>query len=78
MENGRAISLESVPIRQQALMIKYTVKPVLVATSIKHTTCIKQDPRKCHILKCTFIKQAYFDYPSDVCVIQVGLLCMSV
>ena len=39
-----------------------TVKPVLVATSIKKATCIKQAcihfPKKANTLKCTCIKQA--------------------
>ena len=40
---------------------KTTVKPVLVATSIKNATCIKQTcnqfPEKENALKCTCIKQ---------------------
>ena len=39
-----------------------TVKPVLVATSIKQATCIKQAciqiPKQANALKCTCIKQA--------------------
>ena len=39
-----------------------TVKPVLVATSIKQATCIKQAcvqfPKQANTLKCTCIKQA--------------------
>ena len=39
-----------------------TVKPVLVATSIKQATCIKQAciqiPKQANTLKCIFIKQA--------------------
>ena len=41
---------------------QYTVKPVLVATSIKQATCIKQAciqfPKQTDTLKCTCIKQA--------------------
>ena len=41
---------------------KITVKPVLVATSIKQAICIKQActqfPKKANTLKCTCIKQA--------------------
>ena len=44
------------------LPYKCTVKPVLVATSIKQATCIKQAcihvPKKENTLKCTCIKQA--------------------
>ena len=40
----------------------YTVKPVLVATSIKQATCVKQShiqfPKVKNTLKCTSIKQA--------------------
>ena len=54
-----------------------TVKPVLVATSIKQATCIKQAcvqfPKQANTLKCTCIKQAYFDCPLSACLIQVGL-----
>ena len=39
-----------------------TVKPVLLATSIKQATCIKQAciqfPKEANTLKCTCIKQA--------------------
>ena len=39
-----------------------TVKPVLVATSIKQATCIKQAcirfPKQAKTLKCAFLKQA--------------------
>ena len=41
---------------------RYTVKPVLVATSIKQATCIKQAciefPKQANTLRCTCIKQA--------------------
>ena len=44
------------------LALLYTVKPVLVATSIKQATCIKQAciqiPKQANTLKCTCIKQA--------------------
>ena len=40
----------------------YTVKPVLVSTSIDQATCIKQAciqlPKQANVLKCTCIKQA--------------------
>ena len=44
----------------------HTVKPVLVATSVKQATCIKQAciqfPKQANTLKCTCLKQADFDY----------------
>ena len=55
-----------------------TLKPVLVATSIKQATCIKQASiqflKQENTLKCTCIKQA-----SDLgaCLIQVGLYMYS-
>ena len=40
----------------------FTIKPVLVATSIQQATCIKQArkqfPEQANVLKCTCIKQA--------------------
>ena len=62
-----------------------TVKPVLVATSIKRATCIKQACgqflKKEHTLKCTYIKHAsvlskYNFYPLGACLIHVGLYCV--
>ena len=55
-----------------------TVNPVLVATSIKQTTCIKQAcicfPEKANTLKSSCLQQAQFDYSLGACLIQVGLL----
>ena len=53
--------------------LRDTVKPVLVATSIKQATC-----KQANTLKCTCIKQAsvlskHFDCPLGACLIQVGL-----
>ena len=39
-------------------LFEHTVKPVLVATSIKQATCIKQACIQFPKLKCTCIKQA--------------------
>ena len=59
---------------------KCTVKPVLVATTIKQAICIKQvqidlpklaDAPECTCnLASTCLNQAHFDYP---CIVQVGL-----
>ena len=55
-----------VPVTGLIVALRYykvtTVKPVLVATSIKQATCIKQAcsqfPKKLNTLKCICIKQA--------------------
>ena len=75
MKNGRSAFPESIPIDtidsiplNTADMLYIlplhtcTVKPVLVATSNKQATCIKQTsvqfPKRANTLKCTCIKQA--------------------
>ena len=59
------------------------VKPVLVTTSIKQATCIKQAcvqfPKQANTIEMylyeasTCLKQADFDCPFGACLIQVGL-----
>ena len=64
-------------------MVHCTVKPVLVATSVKQAACIKQAciyvPKKDKYIETylykasTCLRQAHFYYASGACFIQVGL-----